>query len=70
MHTPQEPTLPPDLTFEQAMQRLEALVEALESDADSLEEALQAHAEGVLLARFCMERLQAAELRVQELTLE
>ena len=64
------PSLPGDLTFEQALQRLEALVEKLEDDEAGLEEALHAYEEGVLLARYCLERLDTAELRVQELALE
>lgn len=63
-------TLPPDLTFENAMARLEALVQQLEDGGASLEEALAAHAEGTALARYCLQRLDAAELRVQELALE
>ncbi|MFQ5568872.1 MAG: exodeoxyribonuclease VII small subunit [Rhodothermales bacterium] len=59
-----------DLTFEQALQKLEALVQQLETDATSLDDALQAYEEGVLLARYCLERLDTAELRVQELALE
>jgi len=62
--------LPPDLTFEKAVQRLEQIVETLEEDTSNLEEALKWHAEGVALARFCLERLHLAELRVQELALE
>lgn len=62
--------LPEDLTFEQALQRLEALVETLEDEAAGLDEALQAYEEGVLLARYCLQRLDTAELRVQELALE
>ncbi len=64
------PELPENLTFEQALQRLEALVETLEDEAAGLDEALQAYEEGVLLARYCLERLDTAELRVQELALE
>ncbi len=64
------PALPDDLTFEQALQRLEALTETLEDDAAGLEDALRAYEEGVLLARYCLERLDTAELRVQELALE
>jgi len=52
------------------LQRLEALVETLEDEAAGLDEALQAYEEGVLLARYCLERLDTAELRVQELALE
>ena len=62
---------PPDaVTFEQALSRLEAIVESLEGDLPNLEEALQAYEEGVGLAQLCLERLRRAELRVQELALE
>ncbi|MEX0820710.1 MAG: exodeoxyribonuclease VII small subunit [Rhodothermales bacterium] len=61
--------LPEDLTFEQAVERLEEIVETLESDGFALEEALEAHAEGIALARFCMNRLEKAELRIQQLSL-
>ena len=70
MATQPAPELPDDLTFEQALQRLEALVETLEDDTAGLEDALRAYEEGVLLARYCLERLDTAELRVQELALE
>ena len=70
MSNPPPVTLPENLTFEQALQRLEALVETLEDETVGLDEALQAYEEGVLLARFCLERLDTAELRVQELALE
>ena len=58
------------LTFEQALQRLEALVQKLDNDDSGLEEALQAYEEGVQLARYCLQRLDTAELRMQELALE
>lgn len=64
------PDLPADLTFEQALRRLEEIVGMLEDHGAGLEEALAAHAEGTALAKFCLERLATAELRVQELTLE
>ncbi len=62
--------LPEDLTFEEAVKRLENIVRTLEDDGYKLEEALQAHAEGMALARFCMERLEAAELKIQKVGLE
>ncbi len=62
--------LPEDLTFEQAVRRLEEIVEVLEQDPPDLEASLQLYEEGVLLARHCLQRLDAAELRVQELALE
>lgn len=67
--TPPSPPNDPDLTFEQAMHRLEALVESLD-DGSTLDEALAAYEEGVHLARYCLHRLDTAELRVQQLGLE
>ncbi|ARA91710.1 MAG: exodeoxyribonuclease VII small subunit [Bacteroidetes bacterium] len=68
--TPHAADTPPPPSFEHALARLEALVDTLEHDETTLEEALHAYEEGVALARFCLERLNAAELRVQELRLE
>lgn len=70
MEEENESALPDDLTFEQAMERLETIVKNLESDSCDLEEALSQHAEGVALARFCMERLSAADLKIQNLSTE
>lgn len=70
MSNPSTPESPDSLTFEQALQRLEALVQELDNDDAGLEEALQAYEEGVQLARYCLQRLDTAELRMQELALE
>ena len=67
---PESSELPDDLTFEQALQRLESLVETLENEETGLDKALEAYEEGVVLSRYCLDRLSAAELRVQELGLE
>lgn len=61
--------LPEDLTFEQALDRLETIVKVLEGDSCNLEEALSRHAEGVALARFCEERLTSAEMKISNLTI-
>lgn len=58
------------LSFDALMTRLEALTEQLESGEGSLEDALAAYERGVALARTCMDRLQQADLRIQELRLE
>ena len=62
--------LPEDLSFEEAMERLEAIVRSLEGDGCKLDEALNAHSEGIALARFCLQRLEAAELKIQTMSLE
>jgi len=61
---------PDALTFEQALQRLEEIVKSLEDETPKLEQALDAYEEGTTLARLCLERLDAAELRVDELSLD
>ncbi|MBR7112437.1 MAG: exodeoxyribonuclease VII small subunit [Clostridia bacterium] len=53
-----------ELEFEQALQRLEAVVKKLEAGNVSLDEALAGYEEGISLVRFCNEKLDAAELRV------
>jgi exodeoxyribonuclease VII small subunit len=63
-------SIPDDLTFEDALQRLEALVDALETEDATLDEAVASYEEGVTLAQYCLERLNTAEMRVQELALE
>jgi exodeoxyribonuclease VII small subunit len=58
-----------DLTFEEALDRLEDIVESLEDDPPSLDEALDTYEEGVALANDCLSRLDEAEQRVSELTI-
>jgi len=56
------------LTFEEAFERLEAAVAALQDGQMPLERALQLYEEGMKLAQHCNELLQKAELRVQQLS--
>ena len=56
-----------DPSFEEALDRLEALVEALEGGDLELEESLRKFEEGVKLVRSCSDRLRDAELRVKQL---
>ena len=51
--------------FEDAMRRLDAIVAKLEDDKLPLEEMLSRYEEGVALARFCGEKLEAAEQKVR-----
>ena len=53
-----------ELQFEDALQRLEAVVKKLEAGNVPLDEALALYEEGIDLIRFCNERLDAAQLRV------
>lgn len=54
-------------SFEEAIGRLERLVEQLESGELSLDEALCCFEEGIDLVRICHQRLQAAEGKVEVL---
>jgi exodeoxyribonuclease VII small subunit len=56
------------LSFEEAFERLEAAVSALQDGQMPLERALQLYEEGMKLAQHCNELLQKAELRVQQLS--
>jgi exodeoxyribonuclease VII small subunit len=56
-----------DGTFEKALAELEKLVAQMEGGKLSLEQALEAHKRGLELARFCQERLDAAQAQVKVL---
>tara|TARA_Y100000766_G_scaffold52249_1_gene42201 strand:+ start:180 stop:410 length:231 start_codon:yes stop_codon:yes gene_type:complete len=56
-----------DINFEEALQKLETIVEDLESGELSLENSLKSFEEGIKLARQCQEKLSKAELQVQKL---
>jgi exodeoxyribonuclease VII small subunit len=57
-------------TFEGAVIQLEQLVEALESGELSLDQSLQSFEQAVSLARFCRQKLEAAEAKIAVLTAE
>lgn len=54
-----------DLTFEAALEKLEAIVDRLERAEAPLEQALAFYEEGVALSRFCSEQLKYAERKVE-----
>ncbi|MEJ5348678.1 MAG: exodeoxyribonuclease VII small subunit [Desulfosoma sp.] len=54
-------------SFEEAMKRLEEIVEKLEKGDLPLEVAMEAFSEGVGLVRLCHEKLEEAEKKVQML---
>lgn len=57
-----------DLAFEDALRRLETIVENLENGDLSLEAALKQYEEGVRMADICSKRLTEAEKKVEILT--
>ena len=62
-----ESTPPEEGSFETALERLEEIVDRLESGELPLEEALAAFEEGVGLSRRCATQLEAAEQRIDAL---
>lgn len=57
-----------EIKFEKALERLEKIVEDLESGNISLEDALKRYEEGVKLSRLCSEKLTQAEKKIQVLS--
>ncbi len=55
------------LSFEEALARLEKITQTLEQGGLKLDESLALFEEGVQLARICNERLNSAELKVNQL---
>ena len=58
----------PEANFEQAMQRLEEIVEQMESGELPLEDLIVRYEEGMKLVKVCQERLAAAEERIEIIT--
>jgi len=58
-----------DLSFEDALKRLEAIVHRLESGEASLDESITLYAEGDQLRSQCEKRLQDAQARIEKISL-
>jgi exodeoxyribonuclease VII small subunit len=56
-----------ELSFEKALAELEKIVARMESGELSLEQALATHKRGLELARFCQQKLEAAQQEVKVL---
>ncbi len=56
------------MTFEQAMQELEKVVNKLEGGNGALEEAIMEYEYGSELQKFCEKKLQEAKLKVEKIT--
>lgn len=55
------------LPFEEALKKLEGIVEAMETDDLPLETLLARYEEGTRLVKICQEKLAEAELKIQQL---
>ncbi len=72
MASSDSPKIPADIskmTFEQALESLEEIVERLESGEVSLEESIDTYTRGTQLKRHCEAKLQTAKDRVEKIEL-
>ncbi|HRS21867.1 MAG TPA: exodeoxyribonuclease VII small subunit, partial [Clostridia bacterium] len=53
-----------NFSFEQALKRLEEIVETLEAGNISLEESIKIYQEGIALSKLCSGKLEEAEGKV------
>lgn len=53
------------VTFEAALERLESIVEKLESEELGLEDSLAVFEEGIALSRLCSQKLTEVERRIE-----
>lgn len=53
------------ITFEDALLRMEELVKGMEDGSLGLDEAINAYEEGIKLAKYCHDRLEEAERKIE-----
>jgi exodeoxyribonuclease VII small subunit len=58
------------MNFDEALARLELLVEEMERGEMTLEQAMEKHAEGTELSKLCLQQLQKAEAAVNRVIRE
>jgi exodeoxyribonuclease VII small subunit len=56
-----------ELSFEEGIQRLEAIVDAMEAGDLPLETLMQKFEDGTKLAKLCQDKLAQAEVRIQQI---
>jgi exodeoxyribonuclease VII small subunit len=65
---PSRPSSAPEPSFEEAMERLEEIVSAMEGERMPLEDMVQSYAEGAQLLKVCRQRIEVARQRVELIT--
>ena len=65
---PKSPKSPEGQSLEDALARLEAVVESMESGDIPLDKLVARYEEGMQLLKSCEEKLRSAELRIEELS--
>ena len=58
----------PEVKFEDALKKLEKIVEELEAADLSLDEALKKYQDGIELSRLCAQRLEGAKKKIEVLS--
>lgn len=58
-----------DLSFEEALEKLEKIVNQLESGQIKLEDAVKVYEEGIQLKKLCDKKLSDAQMKVEKLVL-
>jgi len=58
----------PKVKFEDALKKLEKIVEELEAGDLSLDEALKKYQDGIELSRLCAQRLEGAKKKIEVLS--
>ena len=59
-----------NITFEQAMNRLEEIVSALEDNQISLEKSVELFQEGIQLTKLCNDKLEGIENKVAKILVD
>ena len=59
-----------NITFEQAMKRLEEIVSALENNQISLEKSVELFQEGIQLTKLCNDKLEGIENKVAKILVD
>lgn len=58
-----------EATFEEALEKLNTIVERMETAELPLDEIIQSYEEGMAHLKFCQEKLKAAEIKIEKLQL-
>lgn len=58
--------MPENITFEQAIARLEEIADRLESEEITLDESIRLYEEGMKMAKLCSDRLKTARQKITE----
>ena len=64
-----QPTKVDDLSFEAALEELEAIVRKLEAGEESLDASIALYQRGEALKKHCESRLKAAREKIEQITL-